>query len=289
MRVCVGTYEHLIYGLEQQKGSLVLSPFFADEDNTGAIRSLANNGKVLVAGTSDDLVKVYSLSQLVTIGSLDLHRGAVTGLYLRQDKLLSVSVDGSLSIARSSDWNQMSRALAGKRGNRTPLRSLEVHSSGKLGISLGGAKDCRIIIWDLIRGKYAACEVLKAKVSGLVWAGDVYVMSIGNFVEIRGGDGEVATAIDCEAEIVSMKGASSNSVVCGCADGRVWIVSVDGTKSLVGALEGRVRAIDAIEDPKLGLVVSAGSSEGYVGLWSQGEILGMHHSGMRITSISIIQ
>jgi WD40 repeat protein len=108
MRVCAGTYERVVLGLEKSQSGDKLVPFFAAEDHSARPTVIAANcsGKILVAGFADDLLRVYSMDALKEIGLLDKHSGTPTGIsFMHGDNLmLCVAEDGALSVWRVADW-----------------------------------------------------------------------------------------------------------------------------------------------------------------------------------------
>lgn len=122
MRVCVGTYERVVLGLEKALSGDKLVPFFAAEDHSARPTAIAANcsGKLLVAGFADDLLRVYSLDALKEIGLLDKHSGTPTEIkFVHGDNLmLCVAEDGALSVWRVADWECLAICTSSNKKKR---------------------------------------------------------------------------------------------------------------------------------------------------------------------------
>lgn len=79
------------------------------------------------------------------------HLGSITHLsFPTRSHLLSASDDGTICLYHTRDW----ALLATLRGHKGRVNSVAVHSSMKVGLSVG--KDRTLRMWDLMRGKGSA-------------------------------------------------------------------------------------------------------------------------------------
>jgi len=83
-----------------------------------------------------------------------MHRellGSITFLsFPTRSHLLSASDDGTIHLYHTRDW----ALLTTLRGHKGRVNSVAVHSSMKVGLSVG--KDRTLRMWDLMRGKGSA-------------------------------------------------------------------------------------------------------------------------------------
>lgn len=79
------------------------------------------------------------------------HLGSITYLsFPTRSHLLSASDDGTICLYHTRDWG----LLATLRGHKGRVNSVAIHSSMKVGLSVG--KDRTLRMWDLMRGKGSA-------------------------------------------------------------------------------------------------------------------------------------
>lgn len=77
--------------------------------------------------------------------------GSITSLHFPTSAhLLSTSVDGTISLFRTSDWSLL-KSLKGHSGR---VNYVDVHPTGRVALSVG--KDLTLKMWDLMRGRGAA-------------------------------------------------------------------------------------------------------------------------------------
>ena len=179
-----GSYEKLLYGIEgsypphnlDSGDGLVnrvvkpdLTPIFIFPAHLAFVKCVAASpgGKWLATGSEDEFIKVWDLRRRKEVGSLSQHTGrstimtamgrmadeigSITSLHFpTSSHLLSTSVDGTISLFRTSDWSLL-KSLKGHSGR---VNWVDVHPTGRVALSVG--KDLTLKMWDLMRGRGAA-------------------------------------------------------------------------------------------------------------------------------------
>lgn len=186
--IVAGSYEKLLYGIEgayppagEDSGDgLVnkvvkpnLTPIFIFPAHLAFVKAIAASpgGKWLATGSEDEFIKVWDLRRRKEVGSLSQHtgrsrlfgirfrargddadpQGSITSLHFpTSSHLLSTSVDGTISLFRTSDWSLL-KSLKGHSGR---VNCVDVHPTGRVALSVG--KDLTLKMWDLMRGRGAA-------------------------------------------------------------------------------------------------------------------------------------
>jgi WD40 repeat protein len=83
------------------------------------------------------------------------HLGSITYLsFPTRSHLISASDDGTICLYHTRDW----ALLTTLRGHKERVNSVAIHSSMKVGLSVG--KDRTLRMWDLMRGKGSASTKL---------------------------------------------------------------------------------------------------------------------------------
>jgi hypothetical protein len=152
-----------------------LTPIFIFPAHLAFVKALAASpgGKWLATGSEDEFIKVWDLRRRKEVGSLSQHTGeysllregtrgkvevilihcigSITSLHFpTSSHLLSTSVDGTISLFRTSDWSLL-KSLKGHSGR---VNWVDVHPTGRVALSVG--KDLTLKMWDLMRGRGAA-------------------------------------------------------------------------------------------------------------------------------------
>jgi len=266
------------------------------------------------------------MSILKEVGSLTHHTGSITGFQFNENgsKLLTASADASISVWRSSDWNNLGTLKykpikgTGKKSMRITapgIRSLSLHSTGKVALSV--CKSGEVCVWDMVKGNlltFSKPKGLKVAASEIKWiSASRYAVVAGDKVAIydfSNEDGVPSEILEHSSSVLcfTMQSTPANGeyIVCGCADGEMVIWnnrdadSDNGDESefvrvhSLKAHECRIKAIDSIESPDDGFLVATGTSAGSVVVWSfQCESLSIrpvasYDSSMRITSLVIV-
>ncbi|RHY34262.1 hypothetical protein DYB32_001065 [Aphanomyces invadans] len=117
LQIVAGTYEGMLYGWEAstkdltgKKPRTALKMIYGYPAHTECIKALAmmmeHDGKTLLTGGNDEMIKIYNVKKKVEVGILMQHKGAITCLeYYGKSHVLSGSADNTICIWRTSDWN----------------------------------------------------------------------------------------------------------------------------------------------------------------------------------------
>ncbi|RLO06572.1 hypothetical protein DYB28_011761 [Aphanomyces astaci] len=138
LQIVAGTYEGMLYGWEAstkdltgKKPKSALKMVYGYPAHTECIKALAmmmeHDGKTLLTGGNDEMIKIYNVKKKVEVGILMQHKGTITPL-----RLLS--------------WGPSYQQVG-------PVNSIAVHPSGKLAFSV--SKDKTLRMWNLVKGRSA--------------------------------------------------------------------------------------------------------------------------------------
>lgn len=325
IKIAIGTYERVLLGVkgevhltppesETTLDMVRLVPFFTTDDNTAYVSSLAASpsGRVLVSGSSDDLIRIYSMTNLKEVGSLGHHSGAVTDFAFNSNgsKLLSASEDGTIGVWRTSDWNSLGTLLPPmqKKEQVNGILSIALHLSGK--VCLSCTKTGSIGVWDTVKGVLVSTSEpkgMKGRASGIRWIlkdHSMYSVIAGDTVGLYAtsdASGAVFQILNHSSKVLCISSISlgdSEYLCCGCADGSVyiWGMESDGQFYRLHTLDGannRIKAIETISSTK-GFLLASGTSSGSVLVWSFDSSsdavypVATYDCGMRITSLAIV-
>jgi protein MAK11 len=250
IKLAVGTYERLVFGLELDSQDGLLRPFFTSEDNTAFAKCLKSNpsGKILAAGFGDDLIKLYSMDQLKEIGVLDKHRGAITAFQFLDggNVMLAASEDGLVSVWRVADWNCLGELRTdngkNKKGSKKkkPMQEqdsnaaeedlmaesfgavvdangilgISVHPSEKLALSV--TKKSELAVWDLVDFKCARKAKLNFPVNNgvltfLSGEGSYYVIGSNLHLMVFSVDSKLISKLDNSSKVLAVCAVPGNS------------------------------------------------------------------------------
>lgn len=173
MRIVVGSYERLLYGLlchvtSDASGTKVdIEPQFVFPAHVSSIRTVACAGersKWLVSGGTDETIKLWDMRRRVEVGALVGHEGTITSLsFPSRTILLSTSEDGTINLYRTRDWSLL-RTLRGHTGR---INDACAHPSGRVALSVGADKTIRM--WDLMRGVGSASVKIGIEADLIRW------------------------------------------------------------------------------------------------------------------------
>ncbi|KAL7054113.1 hypothetical protein AAHC03_026549 [Spirometra sp. Aus1] len=170
-------------------GPSLLKPVFIDPDaHPSPVTALALGGDLIVSGSSDEVIQVFSVSRRCRLGCLELHTGCVRHLQFAPDlgttsrqprHLLSCGEDSCFAIWRQ----QVSTTALGPevgsklssrvpawqcirqmRRHKGPISAFALHPSCRLALTLSDDKTLRV--WNLLRGRQAYTVRLKTLASG---------------------------------------------------------------------------------------------------------------------------
>ncbi|KAI9336357.1 WD40-repeat-containing domain protein [Obelidium mucronatum] len=158
LRIVLGSYERLLYGLDVTKSTEADQPeytvtqTFTYPAHIASIKTIAvsKNAKLLATGSSDEHVKLYSLDRNKESGTLFHHTGSITDLAFHETGyLFTASEDATIAIVRTSDWEPL-KIL---KGHTTAIQSISIHPTGKLLLSV--SIDGYLRTWDTAKASCA--------------------------------------------------------------------------------------------------------------------------------------
>ncbi|ETV89643.1 hypothetical protein, variant 4 [Aphanomyces astaci] len=237
LQIVAGTYEGMLYGWEAstkdltgKKPKSALKMVYGYPAHTECIKALAmmmeHDGKTLLTGGNDEMIKIYNVKKKVEVGILMQHKGAITCLeYYGKSHVLSGSADNTICIWRTSDWNCI-HILGGHQG---PVNSIAVHPSGKLAFSV--SKDKTLRMWNLVKGRSAYIRRLDQEATCVFLSqdGNRYGLVMGNHVSIFGSaNAELVGALEHKKKVHTAAFATNDLVVLGTDDGVLYLYRAQG-------------------------------------------------------------
>ncbi|KAK4475777.1 hypothetical protein MN116_001035 [Schistosoma mekongi] len=180
--VSCGTYDDSVFALEyvhhtiDSSGPKLLKPLFVDPTaHTAPVTSVAVKDGVVLSGSSDEIIQVFSIHSKARLGALEMHVGTIRQLKFTMElhdsaycHLFSASDDGCIGIWRCevpggklvkcphpSAWECIRQI----RRHKGPLQSIAVHPSNRCLFSISADKTFRV--WNLLRGRQAYATRLK--------------------------------------------------------------------------------------------------------------------------------
>ncbi|KAI9913623.1 hypothetical protein PsorP6_005868 [Peronosclerospora sorghi] len=277
IRVVAGTYEGLLYGWEcpivakGKKTTMKLT--FGYAAHSECIKSVAlmeaKQGKTLLSGGSDEMIKIYNVDKRVEIGSLMEQHGAITSIeFFGQSHVLSGSADNSICIWRTSEWNCL-HILGGHKGE---INAIAVHPSGKMCFSV--ARDRTLRMWNLVKGRIAFIRRLEkeAELVMISKKGTHYALGFGRELSVFNMNAELLGTLEHAKKIYCAAFATNDFIVCGGDDKVIYIWKINGT--LVGKItssdiDARIRCLEVVYphgEDKLPWIVLA-TSNGTFQIW----------------------
>jgi len=187
LHCAVGSYEGSLFGwdmLGNDENAIALDMTFGFHCCQGSIRciTVSPNGKYLVCGGTDEMIRIFDMKTKKSVGDLTKHTGSITCLqFVGNGFLISGSEDNTLCIWRVSDW-QCLHILGGHKG---AINDIAVHPSGKVLLSV--SRDNTIRLWNLVTGKMAFTRSLKRPANKIQWnqsrGGEFYLIVFDNEVQ----------------------------------------------------------------------------------------------------------
>lgn len=187
LHCATGSYEGSLFGwdmLGNEENEVALDMTFGFHCCHGSIRciTVSPNGKYLVCGGSDEMIRIFDMKTKKSVGDLSKHTGTITCLqFVGNGFMISGSEDNTLCIWRVHDW-QCLHILGGHKG---AVNDIAVHPSGKVLLSV--SRDNTIRLWNLITGKMAFTRSLKRSANKIQWdqsrGGEFYLVVFDNEVQ----------------------------------------------------------------------------------------------------------
>ncbi|CAH8608448.1 unnamed protein product [Heterobilharzia americana] len=162
-------------------GPKQLKPIFVDPAaHDGAVTCVAVKDNVVLSGSSDEIIQVFSLDSKTRLGALEMHVGTIRQLKFTIEPhdttychLFSASDDGCIAIWRCetpgglltkcphpSSWECVRQI----RRHKGPVQSIAIHPSNRCLFSISEDKTFRV--WNLLRGRQAYAVKLKNLANG---------------------------------------------------------------------------------------------------------------------------
>lgn len=250
----VGTYNHLLVGLqfspkEGEEKEWSFSPRFTDQGHDGCIKTVANGGKFLASGSSDETIRLYDLNKHIELGSLVQQSGSVTEIaFSGTTHMLSASEDGTICVWSCKSWE----CIKILKGHRDAVTSISIHPTGRLALSI--SKDKTIRTWNLLTGRSAYTTNIKQVGEIVVWSpsGDCYVVTTGSKANVyKISDASETCTIDCQKTILAAAFLSQNILVLAGESEEVVVFDIENEVMIqkFKAHDVRVKALQAIDDP----------------------------------------
>ncbi|WIA38971.1 hypothetical protein OEZ86_005123 [Tetradesmus obliquus] len=287
MHLVVGTYERFLLGYslpaELQEGCQ-LQRSFTHAAHQGPVRCLDAAGPWVVSGGQDDQLHIYDAKHNKDLGfMMNPGDGAIPCLQFytppgaqNPSHLFSGSDDGSIAIWKAGGgWEHLKLM----RGHKGPVRSLSVHPSGRLALSVGHDRGLRM--WNLAKGRCSYTARLEAEADLVAFnaSGDAYALLCDKLVTLHSAaqEGAVTARLQHSRRVVSLlQQQDGAALLAGTDDGSLalWDLRAAAQQpvfELAKAHSSRIRAIVAVtpaaggEGPPLHLATA--SSDGVVKLW----------------------
>ncbi len=314
-RIIVGTYEHVLYGIDaittyiskSASIAVIFNPVWIFEAHTGAVKSVAVGGRYLASGGADEVIKLYDMRKRKDLGSLLSHDGSITHLTFPTTSrsphhMVSCDENNKIIIWRVKDWTPMIE-IKTRHGR---VNYVSIHPTGKIALSVGA--DHNVRLWNLVTGKKAAAHWI-GKEEGLSvhWnvRGDGYAVQFDKSISLYDMSAVVIHEWRVSSRVHTIHFFSlpgSNEEILGVAleNGTIHLYNTE-TKELVQEFKGhktRVKCLSTelvlpqgLEDPVL--ILASASTDGIVKLWSIGKQdkwveVGMYNCGdSRITCMTL--
>lgn len=174
--VACGSYDGTVFALSYDhstfdgQGPVLLKTVFIDTDaHPASVNTLAIGENLVVSGSTDEAIQVFSLSQRARLGCLELHTGTIRHLQFSNESdsqstpqhLVSAGDDCCLAIwchkmphateagARPLAW----QCVRQMRRHKGPITAMALHPSSRIAFTLSADKTLRV--WNLLRGRQA--------------------------------------------------------------------------------------------------------------------------------------
>ncbi|CAN8002524.1 unnamed protein product [Ixodes hexagonus] len=267
--VILGTYEEFVLGytLEKQgKGKYSLRQTFTNHSHLGSVRCVAASGKFVATGSADETVRLFNMRTRCEMGTLMQHDGTIADVqFYKSSHLFSASEDKTICIWNTGSW----QCLKTLRGHKAEVKSLAVHPTGKLLLSV--SKDKTLRTWNLVKGRNAYITNIKVAADFVEWspAGDHFVVGLGNslYVYSAAKAGKIHS-IDFGKRLCCVAFLTNDVLVLGGDGGSVEIHNIKkkSVYHMFAAHSTRVKAAAVVSGSNETLLVTAGS-EGSVRVW----------------------
>ncbi|CAH8867900.1 unnamed protein product [Trichobilharzia szidati] len=193
--ISCGTYDGSVFALQYDcqtldiAGPKQLKPVFVDPAaHNSAVTSVATKDDLVLSGSSDEIIQIFSLQSKSRLGALEMHVGTIRQLKFITEPpnspychMFSASDDGCIAIWRCENAADGGKLTKGKtpssssspsswecirqiRRHKGPVQSIAVHPSNRCLFSISEDKTFRV--WNLLRGRQAYAIRLKNLADG---------------------------------------------------------------------------------------------------------------------------
>ncbi|RWS24577.1 p21-activated protein kinase-interacting protein 1-like protein, partial [Leptotrombidium deliense] len=242
-----------------------LEQSFTNHAHTGSVRSVACAPKLLASGSTDENIRIFSMSKRVDVGTLVEQQGTINCLQFFEDShLFSCSEDSTICIWDVHNWECMKTL----RGHKAGVNCISVHPSGKLLLSV--SKDKTLRTWNLIKGRCAYITNLKAIASIVVWSpsGSLFAVLFDKRVDVYDiSVGDVIHSIAVEHKAVCVSFLTKHIISVGTENGNIELHNIE-TKSVITTFEAHSNRVkDMFVTPSHNSWLFSISSDGFLKLW----------------------
>ncbi|KAJ3365801.1 p21-activated protein kinase-interacting protein 1-like protein [Allomyces javanicus] len=227
LRISAGSYERLLFGYILDTDTGAHEQLFGFGAHVGCIKSAVVSSKAggtLATGGQDELIKVFSLRTLKSLGELFLHTGTVTCLQaFSTTHLVSGDEAGKVVLWRTKDWE----ALKVLKGHKAAITGIAIHPTGKLALTV--SSDRVVICWNLLRGMKATKSKLPESPFGIQFnpSGTHYAVLYNNALIVYDTLSTAAIgAFQSKVRLNAFRFIDDGQIVIGLDDGAVKILRV---------------------------------------------------------------
>ncbi|KNE64409.1 hypothetical protein AMAG_09432 [Allomyces macrogynus ATCC 38327] len=227
LRISAGSYERLLFGYALDTDTGAHEQLFGFGAHVGCIKSAVVSSKAggtLATGGQDELIKVFSLRTLKSLGELFLHTGTVTCLQaFSTTHLVSGDEAGKVVLWRTKDWE----ALKVLKGHKAAITGIAIHPTGKLALTV--SSDRVVICWNLLRGIKATKSKLPESPFGIQFnpSGTQYAVLFNNALIVYDTLSTTAIgAFQSKVRLNAFRFIDDGRIVIGLDDGAVKILRV---------------------------------------------------------------
>nr|CAG4710885.1 unnamed protein product [Naegleria fowleri] len=144
-----------IYSLESKRQLRRIADMGDMALSSCAILDETSEQKILVAGSWDNRIYVYSVEYGKVLDMIQAHEDAISRICVKNDTLISSSWDSTVKVWKCTSDSVTSTPMLTFQDHESPVHSLNVDASGNLIVS--GSEDGLVIVFDL-RQKKAISE-----------------------------------------------------------------------------------------------------------------------------------